>query len=69
MNIAQRLWGVISRVLTKIGATVRARGMVYKAMEQFVLLYSSESWVVVGGVLKFLEGFHHQVARQITRTI
>ena len=51
---AQRRWGVIVRVLEKVGATVQAFGMMYKAVAQSVLLYISESWVVTGHMLKLL---------------
>ena len=50
----QSRWGVIVRFLEKMGATVRARGMMYKAVDQSVLLYGSDSWVVMGVMLKFL---------------
>ena len=63
---AQRRWGVISRVLEKTGATVRSWGMIYKAVAQSVLLYSSDIWVVMGDMLKFLEVFHHRAERRIT---
>ena len=53
---------MITRVLAKMGATVRARGMMYKAVSQSVLLYDSGSWVVTGDMLKVLTGFHHWVA-------
>ena len=29
-------------------------------------MYGCEIWVMTGGILKVLEGFHHQAARQIT---
>ena len=45
---AQRQWGMIERVLVKTEAMVRDRGMMYKAVEQSVLLYDSEIWVVTG---------------------
>ena len=45
---------------------MRSRGMIYKAVDQAVLLYVSESWVVTGAMLKLLEGFHHRAARRIT---
>ena len=45
---AQRQWGMIERVLAKTEAMVRDRGMMYKAVEQSVLLYDSEIWVVTG---------------------
>ena len=54
-------------MLEKTGATVQARGMMYKAVAQSVLLYGSDIWVTTGDMLKVLEGFHHRVTRQITR--
>ena len=47
-------------------ATVRARGAMYKAVDQSVLLYSRKSWVVSGEMLKVLEGFHQWPASRIT---
>ena len=47
---------------------MRSRGMIYKAVDQAVLLYVSESWVVTGAMLKLLEGFHQWAARRITWT-
>ena len=55
------IWG-----LEKMGATVQARGMMYKAVAQSVRLYGSEIWLVTGSMLKFLERVHHRAARQIT---
>ena len=40
----------------------------YKAADQLVLMYGSESWVVTGEMLKVLEGFHHWEERQIIGT-
>ena len=51
---ARMRWGVISRLMVKTGATVRAQGMMYKAVAHLVLLYRSESWVVTGIILKVL---------------
>ena len=56
---------MIARVLSKMGATVQARGTMYKVVIQSVLLYVSESWVVTGSMMKVLEGFHHRAARRI----
>ena len=55
---ARRRWGMIVRVLVNTGATVRACGMMYKAVYQLVIIYGSESWVVMGAMLNILEGFH-----------
>ena len=56
---AQRRWGIIVRFLERTGAMVQARGEMYKAVAQSVLLYRSESWVVNGEILKVLMSFHH----------
>ena len=55
-----------ARVLAKMGETVRARGMIYKAVDQLVLLYGSESWVVTGGGAKGPGGVPQWLARRIT---
>ena len=36
-------WEIVGKVVTMIEATVRARGIMYKAIVQLVLLYRSES--------------------------
>ena len=56
---------MISKVLTNTGAKVQARGMIYKSVAQKVLLYGSESWGVIGAILKVLDGFHHREAQRI----
>ena len=58
-------WGVVAKVLMVTGAAVRAQAMIYKAVVQTVLIYGSNRWVVTGSMLKFMDGFHHQVARRI----
>ena len=59
----QSQWGMVVRVQERTGATVRARGDIYKAEVQSVLLYGSKGWVVTGYMLKVLEGLHHQEAQ------
>ena len=56
---------MIARVLVKTGATVRARGVMYKEVAQSVILYGSESWVVTGAMLKDLEGLHKRASSWI----
>ena len=63
---ARRWGGMIVRVLVKTGALLQAQRMIYKSVYQSVLQYESEIWVLTGGMLKVLEVFHHQEARQIT---
>ena len=43
-----------------------ARGSLYKAVVQMVLLYGSESWVIMGEMIKALEAFHNRIARKLT---
>ena len=45
---------------------VRFHGEIYNAVAQLVLLYRIKSWLVMGEIIKFLEGFRHQVAQRIT---
>ena len=66
---AQRQWGGgggVFGVLANTGATLWARGIMYKSVPQPVLLYVSEIWLVTGAILKVLEWFHHWVARRVT---
>ena len=44
---------------------IRASGMLNKVVENTVILYRRDSWVVTGATLKVLEGFHHRAARRI----
>ena len=57
---------MVARELENTGATVRAQGEMYKAVNQSVLLYNSESWVVTVEMIKVLEGLYHQAEQQIT---
>ena len=60
-----RIWGMIQKLQTNIGAMVRARSMLYKAVAQTVLLYGSESWVMTGAMMKLLESYHGRTAQRI----
>ena len=44
---------------------MRTHGILYKSVEQTVILYGIESWVVTGEMLKSLEGFHHRAVQRI----
>ena len=50
---------MLAKVLTNMGAAVRAKDIVYKAVVKEVMLYRSEIWVLTDVMLKVLEGFHH----------
>ena len=51
---------MVAKLVTKIGSTVWAQGVLYKAFVQKVLLYGINIWVVTGDILKLLEGFHNR---------
>ena len=53
------------KVLMRVGETVRARVMLYKAVIQTALIYRRKIWMVTGEMLKVKEGFHQWVARRI----
>ena len=50
---------MIARVLEIMGATVRSRGAMYKAVAQLLLIYGRKSWVVTRNMLKVLMAFDH----------
>ena len=66
LSKAQRLWGMVVKFLTKTGETVRSRVIMYKEVVHMVILYCSESLVVMDEMPKVPEGFHHQVDWRIT---
>ena len=66
MRKMQRRWWMVTKVLTKMGATVRARSMMYKKVVQKLLLYRSDSWLAMEAMLNIIEGFHHRLARRIS---
>jgi hypothetical protein len=41
--------------------------MFYKAIAQAVLLYACKTWVIPDSMLKPIQGFHHRVARRISK--
>ena len=56
---------MMAKALKKMRAVMETQATMYKAVVQIVLLYGSESWVVMDAMLKMLEGFHHRLARRI----
>ena len=56
---------MISRALTREGASPWVPGMFYKAVVQTVLLYGSETWVQTDSMDQVLAGFHNRAARRL----
>ena len=63
---ARKSWGRLQRILSREGATKRVSGNFFKAVVQQVLLFGSETWVVLPRVERALRSFIHGAARQIT---
>ena len=57
----------LTRVLSREGADARKSGHIYLVVVQAVLLYGSETWVLTPRMQMALGGFHHMVARRLTR--
>ena len=55
----------MGKVVTKTLASVQVWGVFNKTVMQLVLLYGSNSCVVMRAMLKLLEGFHYRVAIHI----
>ena len=63
---ARAIWSMLSKVLRTENATPRVCGMFYHATVQAVLLYGSETWVMLQASLRMLEGFHIHCVRRMT---
>ena len=48
----QQRWGMVSKVLLNAGGKVQAHEMMYKSVAYMVLLYGSESLVVMDAMMK-----------------
>ena len=67
LHKACRWWAQVSRILTCEGATPKVSAMFYKAVVQSVLLFSCETWVESDVIARSLDGFHHYIARKLSR--
>ena len=64
---ARKRWSRFSTLLRREGASPRVSGLFYKAVVMSTLLYACETWVISKPILSALEGFHHRIARSISR--
>ena len=62
---SQRIWARLLRILGLEGADVWTLGSLYLANVQAVLIFVSETWVVIPQIGRILEGLHHQVAQRM----
>ena len=50
---------MVAKVLVKAGLTVQAQETMCKAVVKTVLIYGTDSWLVMRAMLKVLERFNH----------
>ena len=62
----RKIWGRLSRILSREGADKRVPGNFFKALMQAVLPLGSETWVLNPRIERALESFLHGFARRIT---
>ena len=60
-------WARLSWVMSREGADAWTLGRIYVAVVQAVMLYRSETWNMTPPTGRVLGGFHHRVARRMTR--
>ena len=62
----RKIWGRLSRILSREGADKRVPGNFFKALMQAVLPLGSETWVLNPRIARALESVLHGFARRIT---
>ena len=56
---------MVTKVLGKTGAPIKARAMMYQLVVQAVLLYGSKIWLVTDLMMAVIELFRHRIAIRI----
>ena len=63
---ARKSWGRLYWILSREGADPKVSGNFYKAVDQAVLLFGAETWVLTHRMEKALDRFQSRVARRLT---
>ena len=58
-------WGRLTNILGREGVDRRTVESFYVAVVQVVLVFDSETWLMIPRLEKVIEGFHHRVVRQM----
>ena len=59
---AQKIWGRLSRILSREGVDLNVSGIFHKAVAQAVLLFRAETWFLTPRMERALDSFQHRVA-------
>ena len=63
---ARKIWGRLTKILSREGAEKRVLGNFFRAVVQQVLLFGAETWVLTPRIERALESFMHRATRRIT---
>ena len=63
---ARSAWGVLGTLRLREGVDPRLAAIFYRAVVQTILLYGSETWVILEAMKKKVEGAHTDFLRQMT---
>ena len=64
---ARKIWGRLSRILSREGVDPKVSVNFFKAVAQAVLLFGAEVWVLTQRMERDLDSFQSRVVRRITR--
>ena len=62
---ARKSWGWLSRILSREGEDPKVLGHFYKAVEQAVLLFGAETWVLTPRMERALDSFQNRVVQRL----
>ena len=62
---ARKIWGQMSRILSRKGSDPKVSGHFFKAVVQAVFLFGAETWVLTPRTERALNIFQHRVARRL----
>ena len=62
---SHRRYGMVAKVVGKMGKPIKACEIRYKLVVHAMLLYGSKIWALTDAIMKFIEGFSHRIARPI----
>ena len=62
---ARGKWGRLVKILGREGADSIKAGKLYMVVVQEVIIFESETWVMILWLEKSLEGFHHWAVRRM----
>ena len=63
---ARKKWAYMTSVMSREGSDARISVQIYLAVVQWVMLYGSETWLMIPRIGRVLGGFHYRVSRRLT---